>query len=284
MTDIKSALSDATLQLAQHDSARIDAEILLAFVLNKNRTFLYTYPQQTLTDLQILHFQQLLTQRSEGIPIAYLIKTKEFWSLPLYVNSHTLIPRPETELLVELALLFLQDKQQAHVLDLGTGSGAVALALAHEKPHWQILATDQSIDTLNTAKMNANQLNIRNIEFFLSDWFEGLPNRTYDAIVSNPPYIKANDPHLQMSDVRFEPYKALVGGIDGLSALRNIIEHSYHRLLPGGFLLVEHGYDQKKEVSAIFENHGYCQIQSWSDHQGNDRVTGGWRKVEIVTA
>lgn len=277
MIEIKRAISLALSQLEQYtDSPRMDVEILLAHVLQKNRTWLYTWPDALLTKPQFQLFQQYIAKRSLGIPVAYITGTREFWSLPLKVTEETLIPRPETELLVELALSLIFNKINTHVLDLGTGSGAIALALAREHPDWQITACDYSLSALQTAQDNATSLTIENINFVHSDWFDAIDSlEQFDAIVSNPPYIAANDVHLTQGDVRFEPQIALVGGIDGLSALEHIIKHSLVRLKPDGLLLMEHGFDQKCAVMSILKRYGYRHIQSWQDLNGNDRVSGG---------
>ncbi|PJE09023.1 peptide chain release factor N(5)-glutamine methyltransferase [Legionella sp.] len=280
MTEIKTALLQATAQLAaESDSARLDAEILLAHVLMKSRTYLYTYPDEQLTKAQWQTFQQLLSKRAQGVPIAYLTGTREFWSLPLTVCEDTLIPRPETELLVELTLSLLKDKSKAQILDLGTGSGAIALACASERPDWQLIACDYSLGALQTAEENAARLNITNVDFFYSNWFEKICEpQKFDAIITNPPYIAGNDPHLIKGDVRFEPRLALVAGDNGLAAIKYIIQHSLARLHPGGLLLIEHGFDQKSAVESMLNDHGYRETQCWQDWQGNDRVSGGKRK------
>ncbi|STX41262.1 HemK protein [Legionella donaldsonii] len=281
MIDIKNALLQAITKLeTQSTSARLDAEILLAHVLLKTRTYLYTYPDANLTQAQWQTYQRLVDQRSQGVPVAYLTGTREFWSLPLKVCEDTLIPRPETELLVELTLAQLADKPQAEILDLGTGSGAIALAFASECPDWQITACDFSQGALQTAEENAARLGLGNVCFCHSDWFEKISaQQHFDAIVSNPPYIAANDPHLAEGDVRFEPSLALVSGEDGLTAIKHIIKHSIARLKPGGLLLLEHGFDQKFAVMSMLNEYGYVQVQCWQDWQGNDRVSGGKRII-----
>lgn len=279
MIEIKSALLQASAELkAQSDSARLDAEILLAHVLMKTRSYLYAYPDACLSKVQWQAFHALICQRARGIPIAYLRGMQEFWSLPLRVCEDTLIPRPETELLVELALRLLADKPEAQILDLGTGSGAIALACASERPSWRIVASDCSIAALQIAEENAAGLALTHVHFDQSNWFEKIAaNCQFNAIISNPPYVAANDPHLARGDLRFEPLLALVGGEDGLSAIRHIIQHSLARLKPGGLLLFEHGFDQKVVVGSMLSNYGYSQVECWQDWQGKDRVSGGWR-------
>lgn len=279
MINIKTAIQQAITQLEMHsESARLDAEILLASVIMKTRTYLFTHPELILTKAQWHTFQHLLNQRESGVPIAYLTGNREFWSLPLKVSEDTLIPRPETELLVELTLNLLADKTNAQILELGTGSGAIALAFASERPDWQIIACDCSEAALQTAEENAARLNITNVSFYHSDWFEKInAKQHFDAIVANPPYIAADDPHLRLGDLRFEPSLALVSGKDGLEAIKHIIQHGLARLQVDGLLLLEHGFDQKSAVGSMLNDHGYGQVQCWQDWQGNDRVSGGKR-------
>jgi release factor glutamine methyltransferase len=266
-----------TLSLSS-PSARLDAELLLSTALHVSRTYLFTHPEQTLSLNQNTTFMSWITERARGLPLAYLTGTREFWSLSLHVNQHTLIPRPETEQLVELTLNLLADKSQANILDLGTGSGAIALALAHERPNWQLLACDNSTEAVKTAQLNAKEFTISNISIINSDWFKSIPDQLFDAIVSNPPYIAEDDIHLTQGDVRFEPITALISGTDGLDALSYIIQHSYERLKPNGLILLEHGYNQADKVSMILKDNGFKDTQSWQDLQGHLRITGGWRK------
>lgn len=255
------------------------AEILLAHVLNVTRTWLHTYPEKIkLSRAQQKQFDQLINRRAQGEPIAYLTGKQEFWSLPLKVNSYTLIPRPETELLVELALaLFpstsLLSKEDFVLADLGTGSGAIAIALAHERPNWKIFATDNDPNTLAVAKHNAAHTKIY---FSLGDWCRALPSNTQcDIILSNPPYISEEDPHLQGDGVRYEPLAALISGPDGLKDIRNIIQLSQEYLKPHGWLLLEHGYNQAEHISNLFRLSDYHHIKTYQDLSGLDRVTMG---------
>ncbi|KTD66103.1 peptide chain release factor N(5)-glutamine methyltransferase [Legionella spiritensis] len=281
MIDIKNALSEGISQLNDNNpDGRIDVEVLLAHVLMKSRAYLFTHPEEKLTSVQWHTFRQLIAQRAHGYPVAYLTGVKEFWSLPLKVCEDTLIPRPETELLVELTLRFLKTQNNARILDLGTGSGAIALAIAKERPDWQIVACDISRNALQTAEENAARLKLGNVRFYHSNWFTNIDtSRRFHAIVANPPYIASEDPHLAKGDIRFEPQSALISGQQGLADLEHIIRHSLARLEPDGLLLVEHGYNQKTAVTSMLKEHGYEEIDCWQDWQGNDRVSGGKRII-----
>lgn len=276
MISIASALKEALLQLqASHVDAFIDSEVLLSVVINKNRAYLYSHPEQRLTHKQYQNYIHLVQERAKGMPIAYLTQSREFWSLTLKVTPDTLIPRHETERIVELALELIPNHAKTTVLDLGTGSGAIALALAKERPTWQIDACDKSKKALLIAQENAQNNHINNVQFYHSDWFNQLPQKRYHAILSNPPYIAKTDPHLSQGDVQFEPTTALVSEKNGLADIQHIIQNSYDYLLPHGLLLLEHGYDQKKQVSTILNQLGYENIKCWQDLMGHDRVSGG---------
>lgn len=277
MDSVASALRFARQQLHDHsDSAALDAELLLAYVLQKQRSFLYAWPEQVLSAAQQQQFQQLLAQRRQGKPIAHLLGVQEFWSLPFKISSDTLIPRPETELLVSTTLDLLNQYSTVRLLDLGTGSGAIALALAHERPQWHITATDSSAAALRIAKDNAELLELGNTGFIVSDWFEQLDAQTrFDVIISNPPYIDPADVHLQQGDVRFEPRSALVAEQQGLADLYHIIEHSQDYLYSGGWLLLEHGYDQGPQVSQHLHQYDYENIQQKQDLSGHTRISYG---------
>lgn len=271
------------LRLAQQltavsESPRLDIEVLLAHILQKDRTFLFTWPETALTREQEDQFTAAFERRLGGEPVAHIIGQREFWSLPLFVNNTTLIPRPDTELLVETILnLFASDmhNQPRQVLDLGTGTGAIVLALAHEKKHWHCLGVDNQPDAVQLAQRNRDHLQLHNVTIRQSDWFTAVDQTDFDAIVSNPPYIAADDPHLQQGDVRFEPLSALVADNQGFRDIENIVQQAKHYLLPNGWLLIEHGYQQGLAVRRLFEQSGYAAIQTLSDLGGNERVTLG---------
>ena len=256
------------------DSPRLDAEILLAHVLNESRTYLLTWPEKNIASDHSDKFKSLLEQRCEGQPIAYLTGEWEFWSLPIKVNASTLIPRPETELLVELALEKCSAKN-ADVVDLGTGSGAIALALASEHSDWSVLATDASAKALEVASANAETLALDNIEFLFSNWFSAFPDRQFDLIISNPPYIDELDPALEASVINWEPRRALISSLKGLADLEIIIEQAKSFLKVGAWLMVEHGYNQGEALVQLFQQAGYEKINTQRDMSGHDRVTSG---------
>ncbi|WP_020395949.1 peptide chain release factor N(5)-glutamine methyltransferase [Thiolinea disciformis] len=272
---IRHALQQAQTRLTQSDSARLDAEILLMQVLNKPRSYLFTWPEVSLNQEQYTAFERLIEQRAKGMPVAYLIGYREFWGMALKVTADTLIPRPETELLVELALALLAPHQAFKVLDLGTGTGAIALAIAKERPQAQVLAVDSSPAALAVAQDNANQLGLTTIQFLQSDWFSAIPKQAFDLIMSNPPYIPDQDPHLQQGDVRFEPRSALSSGHDGLNALRTICRNAPQFLAPHAWLLLEHGYDQGRAVTDLLRHTGFQKVTCHKDLAGQDRVSSG---------
>jgi len=256
--------------LPNSTTPRLDLEILISFVLNKPRTFLYSHPEALLTQTQKNKLEELIKRRQTGEPIAYITGTKEFWSLKLTVDKNVLIPRPETELLVELALEKVISKT-AIIADLGTGSGAIALALAKEKPDWQIVATDFSRLALDTAQHNAKKLHLNNVKFYLGDWCAALPSTEFDLIISNPPYITQDDPHLSQEDLRFEPQSALVSA-NGLLDLKRIISQAKHKLKPGSWLMLEHGHDQSQAVQDLLHQHHYKNITPYKDMAHINRV------------
>lgn len=254
---------------------RLDAEILLAHVLETSRSNLFARPEQRLAGEQLRLFALLVVGRGKGQPVAYLTGRREFWSLNLKVNSDTLIPRPETELLVEQSLRRVPVGARWYLLDLGTGSGAIALALAKERPHCVLTATDISNSALAVARDNAAVLGIRNVEFLQGDWFAPVAGRRYSLIVSNPPYVPDADPHLNAGDLRFEPRRALTGGPDGLAAIRKITLRAPAHLDNGGVLLLEHGYDQAKRVRELLSAAGFEDPQTFCDLDGHERVSSG---------
>ncbi len=267
------AASTGALQ-SLSDSARIDAEILLAHVLQKDRAYLFTWPERTLTQQQLVLAQQYLDRRKAGEPVAYILGEKEFWSLPLFCDSSTLIPRPDTEALVEVVLANLPS-QTARILDLGTGTGAIALALAHECKNCKVDAVDFSASAVVLAERNRQRLGLGNVMCRKSDWFSAVEGK-YDVIVSNPPYIDEGDPHLQCGDVRFEPSSALVADAEGLADIKKIIEMSPGYLQAGGLLALEHGFQQAAVVRDIFQACAYRGVKTVRDYGGNERVTFGF--------
>lgn len=274
--NLAEALREAVDKLtAYSDSARIDAEMLLCECAGINRTQLYTHPEAQLPTPAYERLCTLVKKRQQGQPIAYLLGYKDFWSFRLKVSDDTLIPRPETELLVELVLSLLAEKSDAKILDLGTGSGAIALALATERPKWQLTASDLSEGALTIAQSNANMLSISNIQFLHSNWFSDIPKLRYDLIVSNPPYIAEDDTHLLAGDVRFEPRSALVSTAQGLQDIQHIIDTSPHFLKPQGHLLLEHGYQQSQSVIALMKAKGFSQLTDFKDINGLNRVAAG---------
>ncbi len=252
-----------------------DAPLLLAHVLGKDRSWLFAWPEHRLDDAQLKHYRQLLERRRQGEPLAYLTGEKAFWSLDLEVSPAVLIPRPETELLVELAL-DLDLPEAIQVLELGTGSGAIAIALAKERPDWKITATDASAAALDIARRNAARHQASNLDLIQGHWYQALPDdRNYQLILSNPPYVRTGDPHLLQDGLPWEPPQALTAGSDGLADLRIIIGEAPAHLLPDGWLLVEHGYDQGKAVRDLFDSAGFSRVATRQDLGGQDRVTLG---------
>jgi len=270
-------LEQATADL-DTDTARLDAEVLLTTVLAKPRSYFRAWPEKYLTEDEAQQFLQLLKRRKQGEPIAHLTGQREFWSLPLNVTADTLIPRPETETLVECALERIPLDQSLLIADLGTGSGAMALAIAHERPHCHVIATDRSSAALRIAQQNALQLKIHNLGFLQGDWCTPLQQEKFDLIVCNPPYIAEDDPHLQEGDVRFEPTTALVSGPDGLKDLKTLVPCALQHLTKNGWLLVEHGYDQRLQTLQLFEDAGFGQITAHVDALGLARVVAGQHK------
>ena len=275
MTTISELILTAEQSINGSESARLDAEILFCDVMQFDRSRIYSHPEQVVPDDKSALFQSLIEQRLLGRPIAHITGKKEFWSLELAISEDTLIPRPETELLVETALQMIPDNEAFNILDLGTGSGAIAIAIASERPNCKIVATDINKNALTMAKKNAETYQLQNIQFCRSNWYLDIPLQTFDLIVSNPPYIKQNDEHLSQGDVRFEPELALVAGADGMQAINMILENANRYLASNASLLIEHGYDQKQLVQEAFLKHDFRQLKTFQDLSGQDRITRG---------
>ena len=268
---IRDVLANAAATIGG-ESPRLDAELLLCSVLNQERVYLFTWPERTLTTEQQQQLEWLVSRRAAGEPVAYIIGHREFWGMNLEVNPSTLIPRPDTETLVEKALS-LPLPREAKVLDLGTGTGAIALALAGERPQWQVVAVDVSSQAVTLARRNLERQQFTNLIIEQSDWYSTVSDTRFNLIVSNPPYIAERDVHLSVGDVRHEPCSALVAGEDGLADLKLIIEQGREHLLAEGWLLVEHGFEQGKDVRNLFAEAGYASVDSVHDLGGNERVT-----------
>ena len=260
------------------DTAVLDVELLLSHALDVDRAWLKTWPEHILLSAQVSIFEDLFARRLTGEPIAFIIGSQGFWSLDLKVTPQTLIPRPETELLVETSLA-LDLPADCRAIDLGTGTGAIALALAKERPNWQLTAVDSEPAAVKLAELNSHYCQIDNVMVYQSDWFSQVPLlerlSNYHLIVSNPPYIEIDDPHLMQGDVRFEPASALVSGVDGLDDLREVINSSVKYLETFGWLLVEHGYRQGSAVRELFKAAGFITIETMTDFNQLERITMG---------
>ena len=287
---IQTVLTSAA-SLLNTEEAALEAQLLLQHALNVNRAWLISHQNDAL-DVKYgepnIHaaYRALINRRVKGEPIAYILGVREFYGLKLKVTPDTLIPRPDTETLVDAALAKIPLQKNLNVCDLGTGSGAIALAIAKHRPQAFVLALDASQAALDVAIANAGILKIPNVDFVLSDWFSALCQKnspqTFDVIVSNPPYIEANDAHLSQGDLRFEPLSALASGQDGLDDIRNIITNAPQHLNPDGLLLLEHGYNQAEQVAALLKQAGFSEIETVKDLSGNERVTLGCLKPHIV--
>ena len=255
------------------DEARIEVQCLLQAVLNVNRAYLMTYPERVLDADVLQRYRELFERRLQGEPVAYLLGEREFFGHAFKVTKDTLIPRPDTELLVELALQRILSQPVRRVLDMGTGSGAIAISIAHERPEIEVVALDASEAALGVAAENAETLGVRNLRFLKSDWYAAIGSERFDLIVSNPPYVEENDPHLR--DLSFEPLGALVSGRDGLDDIRRIVMDALSHLHPGGWLMLEHGYDQAARVRDLLRQEGLLEVSSACDLSGVERVSMG---------
>jgi len=270
---IKEALCLAVVNLENCDQARLDAEVLLAHTLDKPRAYLHAWPEAELSEEQALRFGDLVARRAQGWPVAYLTGHREFWSLDLEITADTLIPRPETELLVERALVLLPAHDNLQVADLGTGSGAIALALAQERKPWTLCALDRSLSCTRVAQRNAKRIGVKNISFVNASWCDALADESFDAIVSNPPYVADRDPHLQQGDVRFEPVSALAAGTDGLDDIRVLVTEASRILKTGGLILLEHAAEQSKSIHNLLNSNDFIEIKTVRDLAGLERVS-----------
>ncbi|GEN27150.1 release factor glutamine methyltransferase [Halovibrio variabilis] len=267
------------LQAAGSSSPRVDAEVLLSYVLGRNRTWLYTWGDRQCPPWEHARFDALIAARAQGTPVAYLTGEREFWGLRLATSADTLIPRPDTETLVECALGRVTSPT-GRLLDLGTGTGAIALAFASEQPGWQVIGVDVRAEAVALATRNAQALDITHARFLQSDWFAALAadettGKSFDIIVSNPPYIAADDPHLDQGDVRFEPRSALIADANGMADLLYLVNVAKGYLAPSGWLLLEHGYNQADKVREALSNVGYQNVESVCDLGGQERITLG---------
>ena len=274
-TTIRELLAQAETLLRDGGSARLDAELLLGIVLDKDRSYFYSHPETTISATDYADYYSLISKRQSGYPVAYLMGKREFWSMELQVTRHTLIPRPETERLVEAALEYIPPDSVMRILDLGTGSGAIALAIARERPVCKVTAVDVSREALNVARMNAERLQLTNVELRQSDWFTGLSGELFDLIVSNPPYVESDHIGFERETIRFEPRLALDGGHHGLLAIQQIIPAARRHLHEGGYLLLEHGNTQGNDIRNLLALHHYKDIMSLCDYAGLERVTLG---------
>ena len=270
--NIKNIMSDLSVKLSKVSSSpELDSEILLMKALRVSRAYLYTYNEKVIPDSKKKLLEELVNRRMNKEPIAYILGKKEFWSRDFYINQHTLIPRPESEMLVELIIKANARKKISSILELGTGSGCISVSLAKELSHSQIVSTDICAKALEVANKNAQHYCVNNISFIKSDWFNKLDNQKFDCIVSNPPYIREDDPYL--SELTFEPSKALVSGDDGLEAIEIISSNAAEYLSPEGKIFIEHGKDQKKEIQKIFELNNWRDIICHRDYGGLPRIT-----------
>jgi len=276
VTTIAELIEWGSQQLTESDSARIDAEIILTFILNQNRTYLYTWSDREVSVDDEATLKNLIEKRAAGEPVAYLVGQQAFWTFELKVTPATLIPRPETELLVELALERIPQNEPLRVADLGTGTGAIALAVASERPLVEVVATDQSAHALEIARENRQNLGLDHVEFRQGSWLQPLADERFNLIISNPPYVEPDSHYLQKGNVRFEPDSALIGADgDGLGDIRDIIKKSPDHLIAEGWILLEHGAEQGAAVCRLLEDAGFEAVKTVTDLAGLDRVTMG---------
>lgn len=269
---IENALNDAARALSGvSESPRLDAEALLASVLRAPRSYLFTHPEEQLENRPATEFAAAIERREQGEPIAYITGSKEFWSLELAISRDTLVPRPETETLVEHALDLIPRDGPCRVLDLGTGSGAIAIAIASERAQITIVATDSSREALNVAKRNVRRHRINNVSFLQGDWTEPVAGQTFEIVITNPPYVRDDDPVLQ--ELRYEPISALAAGPDGLDAIRKIAKDARTVIETNGHILLEHGTEQQDAVATVLQDHGWSDVACFRDLAGHPRVT-----------
>ena len=271
---VRSLLAEAQAALSG-DEGRSEAELLLGHALGAGRAWLIAHREDAVAPALAGQFRCCVSRRAAGEPVAYIVGHRGFHALDLAVTPDVLIPRPETELLVELALRHIPQSEKIDIADLGTGSGAIALSIATARKQVRVLATDASATALDVARGNAQRLGLRNVEFAQGDWYAALATRRFNLIVSNPPYIAESDPHLGHSDLRFEPHAALASGADGLDAIRIIVRDAPTHLESGGWLLLEHGFDQGAAVRSLFEESGFVEISTARDLEGRERASGG---------
>lgn len=271
---IEECLNNSIKKLLKSKSPKCDVEVLLSFVIKKKKSFLICYRDKNLSKEEEKKFNNLLKRRIQGEPISYLTGTKEFWSLPLLVNPYVLIPRQDSEILVE-EVLNKSNKCSLSVLDLGTGSGALSLALASSRPNWNILGVDINNEAISIAAYNAKQLGLKNVKFIQSNWFSSIGNNTFDFIISNPPYLSSKEIKLFSENIKFEPLNSILSGDNGLKDIKHIILNSQQYLNRNGWLVIEHGWKQKKLVKKLFKENAYIHIYSRKDYGRNDRIVVG---------
>ena len=274
--NIQQVLQQASKALAETSpSAMLDTQVLLTHVLRCNTAHLAAWPEKTLSDAQLADFQKLVEKRRQGLPVAHLTGSREFWSLDFSVDNSTLIPRPETETLVEYLLDNFGNRENLKLLDMGTGTGVIAISIATEKPGWEIVASDISEQALELARQNRSHHDTGNVTLIHSDWFQNIDAENFDIIISNPPYIASDDPHLTQGDVRFEPESALSSGVTGMDDIEHLCAQAKKYLLQNGWLIVEHGYNQKQLVAECFAKNGFSEIEQKQDLSGHTRMTAG---------